>query len=134
MPDVLVDELDLDADLARLRALGPWLATVLENAGAAELHAPLELALHEVCVNVVTHAYASTSGRIHVGARCDAEAVELEVRDHGAEVFEEAEAPEPVPGVPQIHGYGLMIARRLTDELRYHREDGTNVWLLRTRR
>lgn len=134
MADVLVEALDLDADLAELRALGPWLAHVLDAAGAASAHGSLELALHEVCVNVVTHAYEDGPGRIQVRSRCDDETIELEVCDHGSAVFDESGAPEPVPGVPQIHGYGLMIARQLTDELIYHREDDMNIWLLRARR
>lgn len=134
MADVMVDDLDLDADLAELRALGPWLAQVLDAAGAASAQGSLELALHEVCVNVVTHAYENAPGRIHVRSRCDPSTIELEVRDQGPGVFDESGTPEPVAGVPQIHGYGLMIARKLTDELIYHREDRTNVWLLRTRR
>jgi serine/threonine-protein kinase RsbW len=134
MADVIVDDLDLDADLAELRALGPWLTRVLDAAGAASAHGSLELALHEVCVNVVTHAYDNGPGRIHVRSSCDSQTIEIEVRDYGSKVFDEGGTSEPVVGVPQIHGYGLMIARRLTDELLYHREDGMNVWLLRTQR
>lgn len=134
MPDVAVADLDLDADLGELRALGPWLSQVLDAAGASSFLGSLELALHEVCVNVVTHAYENGPGRLHVRSRCDPRTIELEVRDRGSEVFDESGTTEPVPGVPQIHGYGLMIARRLTDELTYQREDGVNVWLLRTRR
>lgn len=134
MTDTPVEHLDLDADLAALRALGPWLSDVLAAAGASAAHGSLELALHEICVNVVTHAYANTPGRIQVRACCGPETIELEVRDRGRTAFDPTEAVEPVAGAPQIHGYGLMIARKLVDELTYTREEGTNVWLLRTRR
>lgn len=134
MTEVLVENLDLNADLLELRALGPWLADVLAAAGASEAHGSLELALHEICVNVVTHAYDGRDGKISVRSRCTADAIELEVRDTGRTGFDPDDVDEPVPGVPQIHGYGLMIARQLVDELSYTSEEGTNVWLLRIRR
>ncbi len=134
MSDVLTDRLDLGADLAELRGLGPWLEEILAAAGLGGLQGSLELALHEVCVNVVTHAYANGPGRIAIRSRVDVEMIEFEVRDTGTAVFDPDDANEPDPDTPQIHGYGLMIVRRLVDELRYTREEGTNVWLLRTHR
>ncbi len=134
MTEVLTDSLDLVADLGELRGLGPWLSVTLGAAGLGSLQGSWELALHEVCVNVVTHAYAHSPGRIRIRSRVDRDVVEFEIRDEGAAAFDPAETVEPVPGEPQIHGYGLMIVRQLVDEVRYTREEGTNVWLLRTRR
>ncbi len=134
MPDAVVAQLDVPADLVELRGLGPWLADVLAQAGASSFLGGLELALHEVCVNVVTHAYHGGEGRIQVRCRCDPELIELEVRDTSGTVFDAGDVSEPVAGLPQIHGYGLMIVRQLVDELIHTRQEEVNVWLLRTRR
>jgi serine/threonine-protein kinase RsbW len=126
--------LRLPADLLALRDLGPWLRGLLDPAGAGELHGRLELALHEVCVNVVQHAYGEAGGTIDVSGRAGPGSVELTVTDCGA-AFDAAAVTAPRPGVPQERGYGLGIVEQLVDELTYIREgEGRNRWVLRVGR
>lgn len=126
--------LRLAADLEALRALGPWLHDLLDEGGAGELHGRLELALHEICVNVVQHAYAGLPGTIQLAGRVGPGEVELSVVDGGA-AFDAAGVRVPVPTVPQEHGYGLEIVKQLVNELSYSREqEGRNRWVLRVDR
>lgn len=126
------EALVLPADLAALRELGPWLAGLLESGGRAQLAPRLELALHELCVNVVTHAYDGGPGELRVSGTAGPDGVELLVVDDGAGFDREA-VVAPTPGVPQEHGWGLHLVDQLVDEVHYTREEGQNRWLLRAR-
>ncbi len=130
-------QLELPADLLELRRLRPWLDRWLSDVAAdtADGHAVegladgLELALHEVCVNAVQHAYEGAGGTLRIAASCADGWLHFSVSDSGRR-FVSDDAPAPVPGIPQIHGYGLAIVRQLVDELRYEREEGVNQWHL----
>lgn len=132
--------LDVEPTAADVRRVGPWLAEVLETLPAAEaatLQGRFELALHEVCMNVVDHGRLPEGARISLEARIGEDDVTVTVRDRGVEVDLDA-VPEPVPGQPQVRGYGVMIARQLLDVLELTREeraDGVgNLWRLVVRR
>jgi serine phosphatase RsbU (regulator of sigma subunit)/anti-sigma regulatory factor (Ser/Thr protein kinase) len=120
--------LELAGDLLSLRSLGPWLTELLAGR-PADAAARLELALHEICVNVVDHAYAGAGGPIRVAGLVDDQGVQLWVRDRGRPY-----TPPPGPPAPpeelQVRGYGLAIVRQLVDELRYERVGDENVWEL----
>src|SRR4051794_21958117 len=56
----------LGVDLAALRGLRPWLETavvVVDEEARDSLLGRLELATHELCVNIVEHAYGDAPGR-----------------------------------------------------------------------
>jgi len=128
--------LTMSADALSLRRLTQWLADVLAATGSEStvLQARVELAVHEICMNVVDHAYGTEDGAergdIAVEAAVDADAVRIWVTDCGGR-FDPETAPPPVPGRPQVRGYGLVIAGKLTDDLGYRRETGRNTWTLR---
>ena len=132
----VVRTLSLPAEPVELRRLTAWVATLLEPGGsdAVVLEPKVELAVHEVCMNVIDHAYGDghspAPADITVEGSIDRDAVRARIIDTGAP-FDAGTVRPPVPGVPQIRGYGLVIAEKLTDELTYHRADGANVWCLR---
>ena len=53
--------LTMSADALSVRKLGPWLSEALAPTGAeaTDLHGKMELAVHEVCMNIVDHAYGA---------------------------------------------------------------------------
>ena len=130
--------LTMSADALSVRKLGPWLSESLAPTGgeAKELQGKMELAVHEVCMNIVDHAYsgqpAEDRSDLHVECWVHPEAVLVRVSDGGSPF--QAPAHRPTPGVPQIRGYGLPIVEKLADDVRYERGNGINIWSLRFRR
>ena len=129
--------LALRADALGVRDVGPWLVDLLAVIGpdeAAVLHARMELAVHEICMNVVDHAFSASHTTqpddITLQGDVATDAVLVTVRDRGS-AFDQGSVRPPVPGVPQIRGYGLLIAEKLADDIDYRREGKVNVWSLR---
>ncbi|GLX99845.1 MULTISPECIES: ATP-binding protein [Actinoplanes] len=129
-------ELVLPADHASLRRLGPWLADLMGPVrpdDVPKLVSRIELALHEVCVNVVDHAYNGAPGTVTITGRADGDYVVLRITDLGVP-FERSSVVAPQPGVPQIRGYGLMIVDQLADGVAFERDGDLNICELRFRR
>lgn len=131
-----VSTLSIDANPLAVRDLGPWLRALLAATPAAEadlLVGRLELAVHEVCMNVVDHAGLPPGSTLELLGCVQDDRVWIEIHDDGGP-FDAAGVPEPVAGVPQVRGYGLMIVRQLVDSVDYRRDDGHNTWRLEVRR
>jgi len=84
-------------------------------------------------MNVVDHAGLPTGSSMELDGLVDAGLVHIEIHDEGA-AFDSGGVPEPVPGIPQVRGYGLMIVRQLVDVVDYRRRDGCNTWTLQVHR
>lgn len=128
--------LSIDANPLAVRDIGPWLASLLATLPTAEtaaLLSRLELAVHEICMNVVDHAGLPPGASLDLVGTVDGRRVRIEIHDDGS-AFDESGVPEPVPGIPQVRGYGLMIVRQLVDAVDYSREDGHNTWVLELHR
>lgn len=125
-------ELILPATTLSTRLIRPWLDSILELGHgvdrAAELGPRAELALVELCTNITIHGYGLDGGRISLTAGVDETGLTVMVLDSGPE-FEPQTVAEPEE--LQIHGYGLMIIRKLADEFGVSRKDGINRWRLR---
>jgi anti-sigma regulatory factor (Ser/Thr protein kinase) len=117
-----------------LRELTDWVTALLAAAGAPDLQQSVELAVHEVCMNVIDHAYGPghlpRPDDITVDGEFDAEAVTVRVRDSGV-TCERPVGHTPTPDQPTVRGYGLVIVEKLVEELIYQRLSHTNVWRLR---
>ncbi len=129
-----VAALELRAEPLALRALTDWVTALLGAADAPGLQGAVELAVHEVCMNVIDHAYGPAHtpqpGDITVDATFDDRAVVVRVRDNGVTCERTVGSTAP-PGVPTIGGYGLIIVEKLVEELIYQRISNTNMWELR---
>jgi serine/threonine-protein kinase RsbW len=95
----------------------------------------LVLALHELCTNVIRHAYAGEAGQITVDIRlgCCTREVTIQVRDQGRHAFDPAcwagrDLSEPSEG-----GMGLWLIRQLVDHITYRRSATGNEWVLTMR-
>jgi len=129
-------DLVIDGTTAMVRKIGPWLHDVLvvlpdDEAGAVA--ARLELAVHEVAVNVIDHAELPPAAEIRFSAEITDSVVEIRVTDPGRP-FDPATVRVPIAGVPQERGYGLMLATKLVSDLGYRRLDSGNCWTLRVNR
>ena len=103
---------------------------------ATEVIYGIQLAVQEVCANIVEHAYGGTpGGRIQVLVWLDMLSRELvvELRDTASSVFDPDDVPDPALDSLQSRGYGLFLARSLMDEVTYHACPGDNCWRLMRR-
>ena len=95
----------------------------------AETTYMLQLAVHEVCNNIVEHAYDHEDGRIWADFSVDygERRVVVDLRDQGA-AFDVASVAEPDLAQPAERGYGLYLARQIMDTVEYKRADPNNHW------
>ena len=127
--------LDLPADYKYLGALGAFLTAVIARAtGTDRLDSVLaynvELAVQEICTNIVDHAYAGDhNGRIGVTLTLENQPLRLaiELTDTGRS-FDLASIEAPDLTGAHVRGYGLVIVRGLVDDLAYSHQAGLNRW------
>ncbi len=126
--------LSVPADLLSLRSLGPWL---LENLLAADdvdptgTRASIELAVQEICVNVVKYALADTeAAEITVTFVADESSYTVTTRDAGT-AYDIATRPRVDIENPTVGGYGLYLVESLCECMAYERVAGHNVWSMR---
>jgi anti-sigma regulatory factor (Ser/Thr protein kinase) len=141
--------LDLPAGIEYLHVPGACLGALFE--GDADLSARqdltygLQLAVYEVCANIVMHGYQlgeATAGDRAAhgdGARCRIHLVftvaqqpprlVIDLYDTGSS-FDITQVPEPDVAEPQTRGYGLYLIRQLADEVVYEAQENSNHWQL----
>lgn len=134
-PAPTVMTLDIPATLTYVHILSRCACALVESVAnlaepAANLY-NLELALQEVAVNIVKHAYAHREGRIQMTLSLEAHPPRLTIllHDTGAS-FDPARVPPPKLGELQEHGFGLFLMRQLLDEVEYTHSASGNVWKL----
>jgi serine/threonine-protein kinase RsbW len=133
---------------ATLKYLNVVSACIAEMVGRLE-HLPdratsiynIQLAVQEVCVNVVEHAYGPDREAARGGARGDAridialtlerdpDRLIVELEDAGRS-FDPAAVADPDLDGAQVHGYGLFLMRALMDEVVYQPHADGNRWRL----
>ena len=89
------------------------------------------LALHELCTNIVEHAYAGAHGDITIVLMLDCQppTIRAKVIDSGAP-YEQGGVTSPNLDEPQEGGYGLFLMEQLLDEVQYTRHQDRNEWQL----
>lgn len=89
-----------------------------------------ELALHELLVNLVDHAYeGDESMYITVNLACNKNTIMIETQDTGkpAEI-DLTKAAMPDPAELAEEGYGLPLMQLLMDDVKYNDDNGRNIW------
>ena len=120
-------QLEVEPTFLAVRALGPWLAEVLEPLGverATAAHGGVELAIHELATNIVDHAQSTF---IRFKASVDGDQLNVSIIDDG-HAFDTEKIVIPAADQPQVRGYGFMIIEALSLRLDYERQTDRNVW------
>jgi len=97
---------------------------------------PFQVALDEVVSNVVHHGtrQGGGEGRIVIELHLQGDQLEMVVDDDGAP-FDPLQSPEPDTSQPvqdrPVGGLGILIVRRLMDEITYDRAGGRNRLTMR---
>ena len=125
-------QIELAADYEAARQIGPWLANALGELRAAQASraGELELALHELAINIVDHAYTEADRQTSTYT-IDLTLVDGSLRarfcDHGQPFVDDRPASD---GEPTIRGYGLFILEQLASSIDYERAGDENRWTL----
>lgn len=127
--------LDIPADLAYVHLLSRCVCALVETIPhladpEITLH-NLELAIQEIGVNIVKHAYAYKRGRICMTLTVEEQPPRFNIilQDTG-QSFDPTQVPEPKLGELQEHGFGLFLVRQLMDEVAYEHGPTGNTWKL----
>ena len=91
----------------------------------------LRMACEEILVNIASYAYPAGDGQVTVLWDDDrAGTVQVRFEDAGTP-FDPLDTPEPDLDVPiaerAIGGLGIMLVRRLMDDVQYSRAEGKNI-------
>jgi len=118
---LLVVSASIEAILSRLEGINIGPDTIYQ----------LQLAAHELCNNVIEHAYGDEEGRLELLITLDQQLPSfiLDLYDTGQPCDLTAVASPDLEN-PQVRGYGLFLARQLSDELHYERLAERNHWQL----
>ncbi|MFQ5613945.1 MAG: SpoIIE family protein phosphatase [Anaerolineae bacterium] len=92
----------------------------------------VELAVSEICTNIIQHSYAGSSGRINVEITLFPIGIQIDFFDNG-QSFDPASVPPPLTNPLDLAegGYGLYIVRKVMDLVHYEPETPRgNHWKL----
>ena len=125
----------------QVEAVPDIIAFVADAARAWDVHPrrlmQLELAVEEAVVNICLYAYEVPPGEVLVRVTPDGERFVVELVDEGVP-FDPLAAEEPDlragAGEREVGGLGIVLVRRVMDEVAYTREAGRNVLRLVIRR
>jgi anti-sigma regulatory factor (Ser/Thr protein kinase) len=92
------------------------------------------LALQELLVNIVVHAYAHTPGEIRIRITMQADVVHTLIEDDGPNSYD-IERPVQSPDLLELpeNGMGMFIIQQCFDQVTYRREMTSNHWHLQKR-
>lgn len=126
--------LRLETSYAAMREIGEWLDSILATPLGqrfADRRGEIELAVHELAVNIVDHAFTvetRPAGSFELSAEIIDDQMFVRSFDAGNPVIDLPAAPQA--GQPQVRGYGLMIVEQLAASVNYQRSARANRWTL----
>jgi anti-sigma regulatory factor (Ser/Thr protein kinase) len=123
-------QITLDAKLEAVSKSTQQLEIHLQQL-ALELRTTIVLAVQELLVNIVQHAYDGKQGTIEFAMQQAKDSINIQVRDYAPKAFEKPDqlkAPDPLD-LPE-HGMGLYIIYQTFDEVAYQRLADGNHWRL----
>jgi anti-sigma regulatory factor (Ser/Thr protein kinase) len=131
MTPITPQHLCIRADFDELIQIEPFVGLVAQCLAPIS-QAQLMLALHELCMNIIRHAYiAGIDGKIDLYATAEGEAIRFSVEDRGPNPYVELDQPSPDPLALPEGGWGMSIIRDVMDGVWYERlADGRNRWTL----
>lgn len=111
-----------------------WAREAADEAGLPPARGmDLELAVEEALMNVSLHAYRGAGGEVRVRAGAADGLFVVEIEDSGPS-FDPGTLPPPDTTAAladrPIGGLGVHLIRRVTDGMRWRREEGRNVLTL----
>ena len=122
---------------ATLDKIPEMLGFVSETAETMGVHPKrimhLELAMEEAVVNICNYAYAIPPGEVTVRISQEAETFKIELIDNGVPFDPMGmDAPDIKSEIENrdVGGLGILLIRRMLDEVRYSRQADQNILML----
>jgi serine/threonine-protein kinase RsbW len=124
-------DLKVKADLAEIERVRGFLHQMLHGIIIAEEETmKMELALHEIYVNVVMHAYPNGTGAVTIRIRSYEDNFCIEIRDRGIPFNPDEIPPIDIEKKIQLGtpgGLGIHLFKTLMDEYSYKRDGDENI-------
>jgi anti-sigma regulatory factor (Ser/Thr protein kinase) len=122
-------ELLIDADLQYLDQV---IAFVEEQSDVLSMkeQTQLSVAVEEIFVNIASYAYAQSGGKVRIRMTAEGDTVAAEFADRGKPYNPlQNEDPDITLSAEErdIGGLGLLMAKKMTDKIAYHYENGMNI-------
>lgn len=132
--DPMEKSITVKSDLREIEKVRGFLEKTLKNLNLAEESFYLiELALLEMCINIVRYAYPKEKGDIFLKIWDQDEKIFFEIRDWGIP-FDPRGIKEPniqeMVSQSQIGGLGIFLSRQLMNGFDYRRENNQNVLIM----
>lgn len=123
--------LTVRGELPQIPRIRHWLQGVLEGRGShAGDVSDLSLAVAEICTNIVRHGYGKAgSGDIEIQVSSQGDSVHVVILDAAPPFVPERIELPPADALAE-GGYGLGLARRVVDDLRFERAGDCNRTVL----
>lgn len=123
----------LEADIKNTAYVLDWIEEDMQSHGVAEKKIRnMIVAVEEVYTNISQYAYIN-SGKVKITLQQDENMYRVRFTDKGVE-FNPLKAREPDLDKPaeerDIGGLGIYLAKKMTDEIAYYRQDGENILIL----
>ncbi len=130
-------ELNIPANMKYLNVVGASIAAIMEHlnlSGDVESSVyEIQLAVHEICTNIIEHAYNNDDEQrilLEISIKQVNTTLVISLFDNSG--FEFSETAVKVPDVEELQerGMGLMLARKIMDEVKYEHSGKQNCWTL----
>ena len=126
-------ELTIEAAVENLDAVQAFVDERLEEAGCSmKTQMQIDVAVEEIFVNIASYAYAPGTGdaTVCVGFPEDGAFVTISFTDRG-KAYDPLSRDDPDISLPaeqrNVGGLGILMTKKLMDELSYEYTDGQNV-------
>lgn len=123
-----MQKLLLTANFNQLERLAPFIQQAAPLSGAALTQ--VVLAVHELCANIVEHAYAGLPGEINVEVVCESDLLIIIIRDSAPRAYAAPSIQKPDPLTLPESGWGMYILDQIMDHVDYRRAPFGNEWRL----
>ena len=121
----------LPASLEALTALQPFIRSAA-HAFSERAAQEIALAVHELCTNIIRHAYRGSDGKIYLEVVYQQCSITFMIRDNAPHAFAlPREIMQPDPASLPEGGWGIYILHKVMSQVEYRRLQNGNEWILK---
>lgn len=129
-----MNTLKVKSELSELKKVRAFLKEALEGRDVSEKnYYIMDLALVEVCINIIKYAYPKNKGTIYLQSWIEKNKVFFEIKDDGIP-FDPRSIKKPdiseIIEKEKKGGLGVFLIRSLMNSVEYHRKKDQNVLLM----